>query len=199
MRATRFIGAAIFAVAAVCALKLYGAHIALTLAALVIFACAWWMSGVDDLIAAHGRSFIFGSPASGLAGLVLLSHQLGYFNILPLYVVLMLWTPLALAIAMRSPGLAVFTSGSIYAGSRALGLELPTWPEAGGWFFNPFAWQLVFTIGLVCPIVWRDGAPQPRIPATTNESVLGQTACGDVTRGGGIPSAAMWRYADRHD
>ncbi len=143
------------------ALKIYGAHIALTLAALVIFACAWRMSGVDDLIAAHGRSFIFGSPASGLAGIVLLSQQLGYFNILPLYVVLMLWTPLALAIAMRSPGLAVFTSVSIYAGSRALGLELPTWPEAGGWFFNPFAWQLAFTIGLVCPIVWRDGAPQP--------------------------------------
>src|SRR5271165_6973244 len=45
-------------------------------------------------------------------------------------------------------------------------------------------------------------SPDPaalRIPATTNESVLGQTACGDVTRGGGIPSAAMWRYADRHD
>ena len=38
-----------------------------------------------------------------------------------------------------------------------------------------------------------------RIPATTNESVLGQTACGDVTRGNGIPCAAMWRYADRHD
>ncbi len=38
-----------------------------------------------------------------------------------------------------------------------------------------------------------------RIPATTNESVLGQTACGDMTRGGGIPGAAMWRYADRHD
>ena len=38
-----------------------------------------------------------------------------------------------------------------------------------------------------------------RIPATTNKLVLGQTACGDVTRGGGIPSAAMWRYADRHD
>ena len=135
------------------ALKIYGAHIALTLAALVIFACAWWMSGVDDLIAAHGRSFIFGSPASGLAGIVLLSQQLGYFNILPLYVVLMLWTPLALAIAMRSPGLAVFTSVSIYAGSRALGLELPTWPEAGGWFFNPFAWQLVFTIGLVPRVI----------------------------------------------
>src|SRR5271169_6868725 len=32
------------------ALKLYGAHIALTAAALVIFACAFRISGVEDLI-----------------------------------------------------------------------------------------------------------------------------------------------------
>ena len=50
------------------ALKLYGVHIALTAAALVIFAVAYWMSGVEDLIEAHGRSFVFGSPATGLPG-----------------------------------------------------------------------------------------------------------------------------------
>ena len=84
------------------ALKLYGVHIGLTFAALFIFARASGVSGVDDLIAAHGRSFVFGSPLTGVVGLALLSHQLGYFNILPLYVVLMLWAPLALAMAMRN-------------------------------------------------------------------------------------------------
>jgi hypothetical protein len=59
------------------ALKLYGVHIALTLAALVVFGAAYWMSGVPDLIQAHGRSFVFASPAGGLLGLALLSHQLG--------------------------------------------------------------------------------------------------------------------------
>ncbi len=39
------------------ALKLYEVHIGLTAAALAIFACAFWMSGVEDLIEAHGRSF----------------------------------------------------------------------------------------------------------------------------------------------
>jgi hypothetical protein len=149
------------------ALKLYGVHIGLTLAALFIFACAWRMSGVDDLITAHGRSFVFGSPASGLAGLILLSHQLGYFNILPLYIVLMLWAPVVLTIAMRGPGLALLTSVSLYAASRALGLDLPNWPQTGGWFFNPLAWQLVFTMGLVCAIIWRDGAPRPTFGLVT--------------------------------
>ncbi len=142
------------------ALKLYGVHIALTAAALAIFACAFWVSGVEELIEAHGRSFVFASPLTGLTGLAALTLQLGYFNILPLYVVLMLWAPLALALTMRNCVLAVASSVAIYAASRGFGLRLPNWPEAGGWFFNPFAWQLAFTIGLVCAVVWRDGPPR---------------------------------------
>ena len=142
------------------AVKLYGLHIALTAAALVIFGCAYWASGVDDLIEAHGRAFVFGSPTTGLAGLALLSHQLGYFNILPLYVVLMLWAPIAVAIAIRGPALAGLASGAVYAASRMFGLHLPNWPEPGGWFFNPLAWQLAFTMGLVCAIFWRHGPPR---------------------------------------
>ena len=142
------------------ALKLYGVHIALTVAALVIFTCAYWMSGVNDLIEAHGRSFVFGSPTTGLSGVALLSHQLGYFNILPLYIVLMLWAPLAIAIAMRGPAFAFAASVLIYAGSRALGVHPPSWPEPGGWFFNPFAWQLMFTAGLLCAVLWRESPPR---------------------------------------
>jgi hypothetical protein len=143
------------------ALKLYGIHIALTLAALLVFGAAYWASGVPDLIEAHGRSFVFGSPSDGLLGLALLSLQLGYFNILPLYVVLMLWAPVALALALRGPLLALTVSVALYAAARTFGLNLPNWPESGGWFFNPIAWQLVFTLGLVSAILWRDGLPRP--------------------------------------
>jgi hypothetical protein len=143
------------------ALKLYGVHIALTLAALAVFGAAYWMSGVPNLIQAHGRSFVFGSPADGLLGLALMSLQLGYFNILPLYIVLMLWAPIALALALRGPLLALIVSVGFYTAARAFGLNLPNWPESGGWFFNPIAWQLVFTLGLVSAILWRDGFPRP--------------------------------------
>ncbi len=143
------------------ALKLYGVHIALTLAALAVFGAAYGMSGVPNLIEAHGRSSVFGSPGNGLLGLALLSHQLGYFNILPLYVVLMLWAPVALALALRGPLLALIVSVGLYAVARTFGLNLPNWPEPGGWFFNPIAWQLVFTLGLVSAILWRNGLPRP--------------------------------------
>jgi hypothetical protein len=143
------------------ALKLYGVHIALTFAALAVFGAAYWMSGVPNLIEAHGRSIVFGSPANGLLGLALMSLQLGYFNILPLYIVLMLWAPVALALALRGPLLALIVSVGFYTAARAFGLNLPNWPESGGWFFNPIAWQLVFTLGLVSAILWRDGFPRP--------------------------------------
>ncbi len=143
------------------ALKLYGVHIALTVAALAMFGAAYWASGAPDLIEAHGRAFVFTSPGNGLLGLALLSHQLGYFNILPLYIVLMLWAPVALALALRGPLLALAVSIGLYAAARAFGLNFPNWPEPGGWFFNPMAWQLVFTLGLVSAILWREGLPRP--------------------------------------
>ena len=72
----------------------------------------------------------------------------------------MLWAPLALALAMRDVRIALAASVAVYAASRGFGLRPPNWPEPGAWFFNPFAWQLVFTIGLVSAIVWRDGPPR---------------------------------------
>ena len=48
-------------------------------------------------------------------------------------------------------------------GKRLFDLRLPTWPEPGSWFFNPFAWPLVFTIGLVCGVLWRRGPPRPSV------------------------------------
>ena len=168
------------------ALKLYGVHIALTVAALAVFGAAYWASGVPDLIQAHGRAFVFTSPGNGLLGLALLSHQLGYFNILPLYVVLMLWAPVAVALALRGPLLALIVSVGLYAAARAFGLNLPNWPEPGGWFFNPMAWQLVFTLGVVSAILWRDGLPRPAPWLVTLSAVTVAGAALIVTNEGGF-------------
>ena len=29
-------------------------------------------------------------------------------------------------------------------------LDMPAYPLPGGWFFNPFSWQLIFVLGLTC-------------------------------------------------
>ena len=129
------------------AVKLYGVHLLLTLAALVMFGQAFLATGITELATNHGRDISFMEPARALAGLVLLSHQIGYFNILPLYILLML--------AWVRPALALAISVAVYAWSRFADFGLPTWPVEGRWFFDPLGWQLLFTIGIVCGVVWR--------------------------------------------
>jgi hypothetical protein len=50
-------------------------------------------------------------------------------------------------------------SAAMYVVARAFEINLPTWPVGGQWFFNPFAWQLVFAIGLHIGIGLRTGTP----------------------------------------
>ena len=128
--------------------------------AVAIFGVCYWFSGLSALIEAHGRTVVFHDPLQGAIGVALLTHQLGYFNILPLYVVLMALSPLILAVARIEPLLALF-SGGAYLAARLLDFHLPNWPEPGGWFFNPFAWQFIFTLGIVAAIRWRDAPLRP--------------------------------------
>jgi hypothetical protein len=140
--------------------KIYGAHIALTLCAVAIFGICYALSGFPSLIEEHGRTVVFHEPVQGAIGVALLTHQLGYFNILPLYVVLMAISPLILAVARIEPLLALFIAGGAYIAVRLLNINLPNWPQPGAWFLNPFAWQLIFTLGVVAAIRWREQAPR---------------------------------------
>lgn len=140
--------------------RIYGLHLALTLCAVAIFGLCYWFSGFSDLVEAHGRAVVFHAPVQGAIGVALLTHQLGYFNILPLYIVLMALTPLILALARIEPRLALIVAAGAYLAVRLLNIRLPNWPEPGGWFFNPFAWQLMFTLGVVASIRWREESPR---------------------------------------
>ena len=144
--------------------RIYGFHVALTVGAVAIFGLGYWLSGLDELIEAHGRTVVFHQPLRGALGVALLSHQLGYFNILPLYVVLMIFSPLILAMARINQALALAAAAGAYLAVRLLDFHMPNWPEPGGWFFNPFAWQLIFTLGVVAAIRWGD-EPLPGSPA----------------------------------
>ena len=144
--------------------RIYGVHLGLTIGAAAIFGLGYCLSGQTALIEDHGRDVVFHRPAEGAVGVALLTHQLGYFNILPLYVALMAGAPLILAAARASALFALTAAGGAYFVVRLLDLHLPNWPEPGGWFFNPLAWQFVFALGVVAAIRWRDASP-PLSPA----------------------------------
>ena len=127
-------------------------------AAALIFSRACLLTGLDELIFEHGRALVLENPALGASGIALLGHQIGYFNILPLYIALMVWAPVAVALTLSRPCLAFVVSAALYAGARAFDLNLPNWPSDGRWFFNPLAWQLVFTCGVIAARRWRESA-----------------------------------------
>jgi hypothetical protein len=123
------------------------------------------------VIEPHGRGAVFHDTSRGVTGILILGHQLGYFNILPLYVVLMVWAPVLLLLVRANVALALTASIALYVMTRTTGWALPSWPEPGSWYFNPFAWQLLFTIGAVAGVWWRS-EKVPYIPIAFGASVL---------------------------
>ncbi|MBN2447432.1 MAG: OpgC domain-containing protein, partial [Phycisphaerae bacterium] len=79
-----------------------------------------------------------------------LVNQPNMLNILPLYIVLlMFWLPVVLWLLPRYPWQALVLSVGLWALANLLDLNLPSQQHAKGWVFNPFAWQLLITIGAV--------------------------------------------------
>ena len=87
------------------------------------------------------------APYRALFEVLTLHFQPAYLNILPLYVVLLLLFALALPLLFRPWLLAALSLGT-YTLVRLFSLNLPSW-TGGGWFFNPFCWQLLFMMGAI--------------------------------------------------
>ena len=72
-------------------------------------------------------------------------------DVLPLYIILMMMFPPILWLLLRTPTVALLVSAGVYAAAWWFGLNLPAYPE-GVWYFNPFAWQLLFVFGAWCAL-----------------------------------------------
>jgi hypothetical protein len=72
-------------------------------------------------------------------------------DVLPLYIVLLLLFPPALALLMWQPAFALSASALLYVLTWSFEWNLPAYPH-GVWFFNPFAWQLLFVFGAWCAL-----------------------------------------------
>jgi hypothetical protein len=144
--------------------SLYCAHIVLIVAAIGIFFVAAMAFHDVHWAEAYGLDVLSTDPIRGFVGLVSLGHQIGYFNILPLYVALFAMLPVIMLLAARSLGLALAASLTLYLWSHIDGIRLPSYPSEGGWFFEPLRWQLLFTIGFVAGELYRRGRPVPFRP-----------------------------------
>lgn len=88
-------------------------------------------------------------PAGAMGRALILLYQPGYLNILPLYVLLLIWLPVLLWLMRANVVLALLASAALWAAAGLLHFNLPSYPDDYGWIFNPFAWQFLFTLGAI--------------------------------------------------
>jgi len=109
-------------------------------------------------------------PYRSILEALLLRFQPGLLNILPLYVVLMVFFALTLWL-LRWPRVLFGLSFAIYLGVRFTSLNLRDW-TGDGWFFDPFAWQFLFIIGMLLACTPMRMPSRPRLLDTAAYVVL---------------------------
>lgn len=123
-------------------------------------------------------------PYEAVIAALTLRFQPAFMDILPLYIVVLL-VFIPLLPLLRRPLLLSAVSAAMYLLVRATGLTLTT--TTGTWFFNPFAWQLLFMLGAT---IARLG-PDQRAVLERRRSVLLPLAVAGAVIGLGI--SAVWR------
>ena len=129
------------------ALTIFFAQLIITQMALALTAAGSMILDNPAFLEWNNAAAAFEAPLETQVGIVLLSHQMGFFDILPLYVVIIAGAPLCVIADRIWKWLPLVLSVALYAGILWSGVNLPTWPVEGRWYFNPFAWQLVFVTG----------------------------------------------------
>ena len=140
---------------------LYWTHIGLFLSLAVIsIVAARLLPAGSDAATDLGLDAFASGRLSAVARVMTLARVPDLLNILPMYIVLLGFVPLAMAASRISPWLVGAASAALWLAVQATGLNLPAGGAAGRmWFFDPFAWQLMFLTGFAFAMRWLPAPP----------------------------------------
>jgi len=154
--------------------QIYAAHLGIFFLLAVICVLGNAAFGSPDYIDRLNIRFFFDHTEEALLGLIGLRYVPNYFDILPMYLVVMLGIPVVWALSRIGVWLALAFPVALYLGMWMFGLEFGA--ELHGdrpWFFNPFGWQLIFFTGFAFGRGWfRPPAPKPWLLALCGGFVL---------------------------
>jgi len=114
----------------------------------------------QDYVVSLNLRHLFDNTGVALTGLMSLTWVPNYFDILPMYIVILALIPVIMLAARISVPLAFAVSIVLWLASQfgLLGLPAEPWSDRR-WFFNPFAWQLVFFTGFAFMRGWIPAPP----------------------------------------
>lgn len=151
--------------------QVYWAHIAM------FFTIATILAGIDQF-GSFDKTYIgslnlwkfFADPGPQLIGLFTLTYVPNYFDILPMYMVILAMMPVVMALSRINLWLLaaviflvwIFAQRSVleWLGLSEMHLGFPAEPWSDRkWFFNPFGWQLIFFTGFAFMRGWIPKPP----------------------------------------
>ncbi|MCZ8123246.1 MAG: OpgC domain-containing protein [Magnetospirillum sp.] len=128
--------------------QLYACHLAL------FFLTAFLVATFHPEYAVYlGIDGFFADPVFRIAELFALRYVPTFFDILPLYMLVLACVPLAVALARVHPKAVLVLSAGVWLFVQATGFNLPA-GEGRVWGFNPLAWQILFFAGFAFARGW---------------------------------------------
>ncbi len=143
--------------------QVYWSHVGLFVTVAASAVLGTRLSGGVDYVAALYLQHFFAEPHQGLLGLATLTYVPNYFDILPMYIVVLAMVPIIMALARFGPAPALAASVTLYLAQSYFNWNLPAeWWSDRAWFFDPFAWQLIFFTGFAFGAGWLPEPPRRR-------------------------------------
>lgn len=189
--------------------QVYWAHICLFFALAMMLVILDMFGFEKNYVNSLNLGRFFNDSKDHLFGLLTLTYVPNYFDILPMYIMILLMMPLIMGLASVHVGLVFAFCAALWfiAQTRimiALGIEqfavsLPASLSSDRpWFFNPFAWQLIFFTGFALVRGW---IPRPPVNAVlvalASIVVIGMMTLSHVAmREWGFDWAGDWRRAN---
>jgi hypothetical protein len=144
--------------------QVYWAHIGLFLTVAMIMALIDGTGLYDkNYIGSLNLWPFFKDTQSQLFGLMTLTYVPNYFDILPMYLVILAMMPVMVGLAQINVWLMFGAVVAVWLGANFDYLSMPAEPwSKREWFFNPFGWQLVFFTGFALMRGWIPAPPRDR-------------------------------------
>lgn len=129
--------------------QVYWAHVAVFLVVLALMVVAGSRpDGGESYVQSLNLTPFVRDPGPLLVGFLTLTYVPNYFDILPMYLVILALMPAMMAAERVHRALPFALMAAIWGAAQARVLDLPAEPWSDRtWFFNPFGWQLLFFLG----------------------------------------------------
>ncbi len=127
--------------------QIYVAHVFLFVVYLVEIGYFGQKFGEAEYAASFNVKIFLDRPAEVLYEGLILKFKPVNMDVLPLYIVLMLASSILVWGLLRARNLTLLASIALYFAARLFGWNLPSYPEGNSWYFNPFAWQILYVSG----------------------------------------------------